>query len=317
VEGKELRDLPEEELRRVARENFEALQRRQSAAVDTALALTAQLYMGELDRRQNEATSSRDLELAKRSHTMEVWVIILIGIEILLAGGSFAYGIHEGNKQLEVLKQLNVSTAATANNSETQANRLKTLADEQAQSLDSLQKMNDQLQTSLQTTIKMEVAMQKQLRILQDEQARRLAEQAKKPKLEVFVGQSPLVSIVPNLPLVPTEFTISKAVWDISLRNSGSAPATRGLLRIIAFDKDVTLDCSFPHQQIHEGKPNESQHAMLVPFEVLRPNGNILMSVIANYPAGQPQFVLLFNVDADEIPVATPLGVITVTPPKR
>jgi hypothetical protein len=118
------------------------------------------------------------------------------------------------------------------------------------------------------------------------------------------------------MPLPVRERTTTKTTWNISLRNSGTASATKGTVRAIVFAKDVTLECSSPFQRLFEPDPDASQHIIVIPFEYDRANGNLPMSITANYPVGQPPFVIYFNVDAEEIPVGTPLGAMTVTPPK-
>ena len=55
---------------------------------------------------------------------------------------------------------------------------------------------------------------------------------------------------------------------------------------------------------------------VLVPFSRVRPGSALRMSVTATYPAEHLPLTIFFNVDADEIPVGTPLGSLTITPPK-
>ena len=84
------------------------------------------------------------------------------------------------------------------------------------------------------------------------------------------------------------------------------------MLRIIAFAKDVTVDCSSSFQRLYE-EPN-STVTILVPFEFIRPGVNIPMALTFNYPKGQAPFVVMFNVDADEIPTGTFLGGLNINP---
>jgi hypothetical protein len=273
-----------------------------------AFLLQAQLYM-------NQANRVEDSRVAIRDFRLEIAVIVLIGIEIILSVVGLWYGIREGSKQMAVLGQLNASADATAKTSAAQALALPKLVDEQTKSLDSLSDMNSKLKDSLQQTTAMSRAMRDQLKILQDEQAVRLAELAKKPKLELYVGGIPLNSLT-NIPIPSRESTTTKTTWVISLRNSGTGAATKGVLRVIVFGKDVTLDCSSVFERVFEPETDSAQHAILIPFERARATGNLSMSITANYPKGQQVFSIVFNVDADEIPVATLLGVMTVNPPK-
>jgi hypothetical protein len=92
----------------------------------------AEFYMRELERRENAAVSARDFtmseegrhtnaliaerdfKMATRSERMESWVIILIGLEIVIALIGLWYGVHEGNKQQIVLEQMGANTHDTA-----------------------------------------------------------------------------------------------------------------------------------------------------------------------------------------------------------
>jgi hypothetical protein len=280
-----------------------------------ALLLEAQLYMNQAARLNDSLVADRDFKLAKQSHKLEVWVIVLISFEIVLSLFGLWWGIMEGNKQLDVLSKLNTSADATAHASGVQAEALPKLIEEQKKSLSSLADMNEKLQGSVRETAAMSVAMRKQLKILQDEQASRQAELARKPKLELYGGGIPLNSLV-NVPVPVRENTVTKTTLGISLRNSGTASATKGTLRVIVFAKDVSLECSAPFQRIFEEAPDSPQHVIVIPFDYVRPNGNLPMSITATYPPGQAPFIIVFNVDAEEISVGTPLGGLVVTPLK-
>ena len=59
----------------------------------------AEFYMRELERRESATIANRDFGMAKLSHKMEVWVIILIGFEIVLSLFGIWYNWHENNRQ--------------------------------------------------------------------------------------------------------------------------------------------------------------------------------------------------------------------------
>jgi hypothetical protein len=298
----EFKKLSDDELLQKADECFADIENAvYGMEVHTAKLLRAQFYMNEVDRRDNTRIARRDFRL-------ELIVILLIGAEIVL-------GLVEGNKQAVILDRMDRSTAATATSAQLQADRLSTLSEEQKTSLASLSLMNDKLQTNLRENSTMATALQKQLKILQDEQSVRLAEQSKKPKLEVYVGQVPLNSFG-GISIPTVEKTPTKMVWNVTVRNSGTGPANKGLIRIIAYGKDVTVDCSVPHYPIPDNDPDRVQNTIGVPFDVMRPKATLAMTVTTNYPVGHAPFTLIFNVDADEIDVATLLGAINVTPPK-
>jgi hypothetical protein len=295
----EFENTSRKQLRQKANECF--------AKLDTAGSLDrpgilgeAQFWLQEIDRRYESRRSLRDLIL-------EIVVIVLIGLELY-------FGITEGNKQAVILGQMNTSTAATAQTMKVLQKAQQDSLDEQKKSLTSLTQMNDKLQGSLQQTGDMAVAVRKQLAILQEEQNSRLAEQAKKPKLELDAGATPLNTLV-TIPLKSREESETKVTFDLYLRNLGDAAARNGILRVIVNAKDLTLECNSQYQRLFE-EPDSTFHVILVPFQVIRSNGNMPLSITANFPKGQQPFSLLFNVDADEISTATPLGGINYRPIK-
>jgi hypothetical protein len=247
-----------------------------------------------------------------RDFVLEIIIIALIGIEI----GLGVWGLREGGQQAKALNDMNTNTAATVKAVGELRRAQEQALTEQTKSLASLEQMNTALQSSVRETAQMLEAAQKQLQILQVEQAARLAELAKKPNLQLYVGRSVLKPVGATEPAKPKQITSTLASFDITLGNAGNASATKGVLRIIAFDKDVRVSSSAPSQGVYEPDAN-SPHTLLVPFELLRPNVQIPMSITANYPAGQKPFIIIFNVDADEVPTATPLGAIAVNPPKE
>jgi hypothetical protein len=280
-----------------------------------AYLLQAQLYMNQAAKVADSQVADRDFKMAKRSYALELWVIGLIGIEILLSVVGLWYGIHEGNAQMAVLSQLNTSAVATAKAAAVQADALPKLVEEQRNSLSSLSDMNANLQGSLKETTGMSVAMRKQLQILQDEQAARLTELAKKPKLEIYVQNVPLGSL-PGVNFKAREATETKLTFDILLRNSGNATAHKGLVRVIVDTKDVSMSASLPSQPLSDADKDDQQHGILIPFEFLRSGATFPFSITLTYPTGQKPFSIFFNVDADEIPTGTPLGSMTARPPK-
>src|SRR5437763_10728736 len=73
------------------------------------LYMEAQFYLAEIERRESA-------KIAKRDYTLEVWVIVLIGVEIVLSLLALGTGYIEGAKQITSLDSLNQSTAMTAGN---------------------------------------------------------------------------------------------------------------------------------------------------------------------------------------------------------
>jgi hypothetical protein len=274
--------------------------------------LRAQFYMNEIDRRQSHRARQQDISTARRDFVMELIVIALILAEVI-------FGIVEGNKQAQILNQMNTSTGATAavmkdvkTSSSEQAMHLKTLTDEQIKSLDSLKEMNEKLQFSVKKTADMAVAMQEQLGILKEEQAGRQAQLAKKPKLELDIGSVPLDTFF-KVNFKEREQTDTTITFDFTLKNLGDATATKGSIRAIVTAKDVSLRCNCRFELVNEAADSPT-HTFLIAFDYLRSKVIVLLPITFSYPKGQKPFDVIFNVDADELPTATPLGNIRITP---
>jgi hypothetical protein len=280
--------------------------------------LQAQFYINEITYRENEQAHKEDSRISRRDFWLELLVIVLILLELIVSIEAIRLGIKDASKQAEILGHMDTSTALTAAAAKEQATQLAQLTEQQKQSLDALQHMNDELQGSLRKTGEMAEATRQQLKILQDEEVRRQAELAKKPKLELYAGDVSVTgsTVIPKFPTQQQQ-NATKSVVDFSLRNLGNAAATNGTLRIIVFNRDVILECRSPFERLHEDPENiPAGHAILVPFSRVRPGSALPMSVTATYRAGEWPFTIFFNVDADEIPVGTPLGSLTITPPK-
>jgi len=305
----EFQNLTDDQLRERANACLAVVDNPSFFEVHAAKLLESQLYMGEISRRKDDSVAARDFLL-------EVSVIGLIGIEIVLSIVGLWYGIHEGNKQKDILRSLNTSADATARTSAAQAEALPKLVDEQKRSMSSLSDMNDKLKDSLKQTTTMAAAMQKQVKILQDEQAARQAELAKKPKLELYVEDVPLTSLSSGLNFKVREATETKLTFDVALKNSGDATANKGVVRVIVDVADVSITASLPFQPIPEAQKDEPQHGVLIPFEYIRSGARVVWTVSFTYPTGQQPFSVYFNVDADEVPTGTPLGSMLARPLK-
>jgi hypothetical protein len=300
----EFKRKTDEELLRLADECFVLMETR-GVEQEPAHLLKAQFYMNEVGRRH-------DATIARRDFVLELIIIALILAEIV-------FGIVEGNKQAAILDHMNNSTSATATatqgvntSSQDQATRLKALADEQTKSLDSLREMNKTLQSSVRQSNDMVAAMQEQLTILKEDQANRQAQLAKKPKLELGIGSVPLDTFF-KVSFKEREQTDTTITFDFTLRNLGDATATKGSVRAIVTAKDVSLQCNCRSELVSEA-PDSPTHTFLVPFDYLRPRVRVFLPITFTYPKGQQPFDVIFNVDADELPTATPLGSIRITP---
>ncbi len=257
----------------------------------------------------------RDEQVARRDFLLEIAVIALIGIEIILSIAGIGIGIREANQQAKTLSNIEGSTRDAASAMSTVSTSIKAVADGQAASLGDLKQMNESLQSSLARTGTMTSATQKQLQILQGEQARRLAQLAKKPKLELYISS---VLLPPNgiFPAKARESTDTQSNYDVILKNSGDATATKGNLRVVVLGKGTWLSSNVQSTRPYE-PPDSEIHTFLIPFDYLRPSVQIPMSFTIGYPKGQAGAVMVvWNVDTDELPTATPLGTLVVIPPE-
>ena len=264
------------------------------------LLLEAQFYLTAVGRKRDEEVANRDFRL-------EIWVIVLIGIEIILSGVGIWLGIREGNQQAQVLSNIEKSTSDSAGAMSAAKTSLEILAGSQTQSLGHLKQMDDSLQFSQKTTGAMASAARKQLQILQGEQASRASQLAKKPKLALYVGELPVNRL--NAPFNPRSETITSKSFDFRLANEGDAIATRPLLRVIISNKDVSVQSTTQVQRPVE-PADSSNHVFLLPLDNIRPKVSVPMTLTFTYPAGTKTFQVDFNVDADEIDAATFLGAI-------
>ncbi len=299
-------EQPDEELKRLADASYAEMENLTPEQGVPHL-LAAQAYMAAVDRRHDD-------KIAKRDFRMEIVVIALIAFEVI-------GGIYEGGKQVarledmksaigkqtDILNPMNTSAGDTSKGMTAAAQSLKTLSDDQ-------KKANDNVQANLQQTRAMAKALEQQLKILKLDQAAREEQLSRKPKLELYDDFVPLNTAI-NVQLPKREETDTSWAFDLNLRNSGDAAATKGTLRIMFQGKDVRLQCSSPSQLIVE-PPDSLTHTYIIPFDTVRRNGNIPMIITFTYPKGQTPFQVVFNVDAEEIETGTLLGVITVRPAK-
>jgi hypothetical protein len=142
---------------------------------------------------------------ARRDLALELLIILLIGLEIVLA-------LWEGNKQATIFAQMNSSIGATAS-------ILKALETTQEQSL---------------------AELNKQLAILQEQEQGRLAALQRKPKLLIVAGGADLMNHAQNpKPCVPIPGRGDIAGCSIDIENHGELPFTNGRLRIWSDSTDA------------------------------------------------------------------------------
>jgi len=256
--------------------------------------------------------SARDLIL-------EIAVILLILAEIVLSAIFGIIAIREGRDQAKVLTHMDQSTVATASAMTAASSSLQSLASAQAKSLDRLNQMNDTLRGSLKTSSSMASATDKQLNILEQEQSDRAALLARRPKVQLYIGSVPLSNgpfNVLHLPTFPVrEQTDTLITFDSNLVNAGNASATRAQLRVVVFATDVSFSSNANFIRPNEPADNPVRTSV-VNIDLIRPHVNMPMTLSFSFPKGRAPFQVLFNVDADEIETATPLGSLTIHAPQ-
>jgi len=306
-----LKELTDDQLVEKANTCFVAADQRGTQEKTQWLA-EADLYLRALARREDARTSKRDFKL-------EIAVIVLISVEIVLSLIFGFYGIHEGNKQAKALDDLNKSAAATTAAISSVHDSLESLSKAQTESLARLNQMSETLRDSFKTSSTAARAMREQLNILQQEQAERTAQLAKKPKLQLSIGQVPVIIgpfntlRLPNYPV--REQTDTSITFDLRLFNAGTAPATRLTFRITVWSSDVSVQSSEPLTQLNE-PPGSPTKTTIIPIETVRPRVNIPMTLTLTFPKGHDPFDVDFTADANEIETGTPLGAVKVTPRK-
>lgn len=176
--------------------------------------------------------------------------------------------------------------------------------------------MNGTLSDSLKTTSTMAGATRNQLDILKQEQADRTVQLAKKPKLRFILGGIPVPEAFNAVH--PPVFTIreqsdTSMTFDASILNEGTASATKGQFRVVVGATDVTLTgLPTPIQAIEP--PDNPFRTYLFNFDYIRPHVNMPVTLTFSFPKGRAPFTVVFNVDADEIETATPLGTVEFRP---
>jgi hypothetical protein len=290
---KAFRELSEDELRQKADDVLKGFRLVNSAEANTARLLQAQLYMTELDRRESAKVAERDFNMAKRSYKMEVWVIVLIGLELASALVALWYGVHEGNKQQSVLEHMKQSAAVTATAMGTAANSLQTLTDAQGKSLIRLNEMNEKLQASLATTGTMASTLQTQLGILQKEQAEKLAQLSRKPKLVLWTtgDEGPLEYVKPRIE------GDSPVGFGLTLRNQGTATANKIRFRVEILTSSVDLK-TIPLFTNQSRGPNDD-YILEFPFQ--RPGMPLPITLTFTFRKNQSPFDVNFFAEADEV----------------
>jgi len=224
-----------------------------------------------------------DARIAERDFRLEKWVISLISAEIVLSLIFGFLGLWEGwkqgkalDRQVVVLSHMDTSTAATS---------------------DSLQKLV--------------AAQDASLKILQQEQA----ERAKKPRFALYLGTVP-VDIAPIHLEARGQGQQTIAQFDLTLKNEGDAPANPSEIHVLV-PEGIYFNLSplLPVQEYEEpSRPATRTITFAIPLMPIGKTLRIRGEVLA--PRGHASFKATFTVTTPQLQAVTPLGSLTVLPPK-
>jgi hypothetical protein len=109
----------------------------------------AQFYLAEIERREQARERTASAKIARRDYKLELWVIGLIGAELVLAILGLIFGWVEEKKHIVVLNNLNQSSAATAATLTAVRQAQEASLDTQKHTLDNIVAVNNALQDEM------------------------------------------------------------------------------------------------------------------------------------------------------------------------
>jgi hypothetical protein len=301
----ELSKMTESELRTRANVCLERLETESAMEREHHVA-EAQFYLAEIRRRRQREERAEDAQIAHRDYKLEVWVIVLIGLEILLSIAGLIMSHVEAGNQTVVLNGLKTDLDNLNISSSNTAVTLASLATAQDSTL-ATEKQNA-------TTISsMNSAMQNQLNILRQDQQQRLKELAKKPILRLLSGNIPIDSLSER-PLLAKELTATNATYEFVLTNIGDTNGRNFFVHIGTDNKNVTLSTDNGSQKLLIPSDQNVVNAISVPLQIMVSSGKLVLVVKCQYPAGTKPFNIIFWANGENVPNVS-LGSIKVTPP--
>jgi|HubBroStandDraft_6_1064221.scaffolds.fasta_scaffold13708_2 hypothetical protein len=192
--------------------------------------------------------------------------------------------IHEGRQQAKVLEHMDSTSGDTASAMKTARDSLKSLADAQNEAL----------------------------KILQQEQA----ERAKKPRFTIYVGNVPIDKA--NARLVPLAGNAQDmASLDLVLKNEGDVLANPSQIHILV-PEDTNFDLSpIPPVPESEEPPKPATRTMSYAVPLMPVDKTIRIHARIWAPKGRAAFSAAFTITTPQLQAVTPLGSLTVLPPKH
>jgi len=142
----QLSTMTEAELHAKANEHLESMDGDGDDIEKERHLLQAQFYSAEIERRKQLRDRIENERIAARDYKLELWVIGLIGAELLLAFVGIIVGWVEGSKQMDVLDKMNKSGADTVATLTTLQKEQEAALETEKHTLENITAMNDALQ---------------------------------------------------------------------------------------------------------------------------------------------------------------------------
>jgi hypothetical protein len=217
-----------------------------------------------------------DTRNSERDFRLEKVVITLISVEIVLSLIFGFLALWEGWKEGRVLSHMDTSTAATS---------------------DSLQKLV--------------AAQDASLRILQQEQA----EASKKPRFALYVGNIPLDKATAHLN-PRTGSAQDMASLDLLLKNEGDVPASPSQIHVLV-PEGIYLELSpIPPVPEYEEPSNPATRTMSYAVPLMPVGKTLRIHANIGAPKGHASLSAAFTITTPQLQAVTPLGSLTILPPK-
>lgn len=212
----------------------------------------------------------------KREHRRFLTELLVIGGLIVVEIVLSVLGFREGRQQATILKQMNKNT-------EDAALQIQRAADA--------------------TTASLEILRQER------------AERAKKPSPALYVGNIPIdkAKVRPTIPNGPSQ---SIARFDLLLKNEGDAPlSTSEIHALVPEDINIYLSPlpSLPEYE-EPSKPGTRTVSYAVPLTPVGKSLRVDCQILV--PKGHATFKATFTITTPQLQAVTPLGSLTVLPPK-
>lgn len=229
------------------------------------------------DKKEAEERADRDRKRENRHFWIELIVIgILIGAELYFSIHYGRLGLSEGRQQAAILQKMNKNTEDTA--------------------------------------VQIQRAADAMTAILQVLQADR-ADRAKKPSPALYVGNIPIdkATVRPTVPNGPTQ---SSARFDLLLKNEGDASLNTSEIHALVPEGINFYLSTLPTVPEYEepSKPGTRSMSYAVPLTPVGKSLRIDCQISA--PKGHAPFKVAFTITSPQLQAVTPLGSLTVLPPK-